>query len=83
MCKFGGFSIEAIFAIDADSSFKSLSSKNLDLKEQTECAPLGHISWIRQMMGRGVVRSAQLCGARDIAADCHASRRIDRALLLQ
>eukprot|EP00959_Pyramimonas_sp_CCMP1952_P449964 9421341-Pyramimonas_sp.AAC.1 len=42
----GGLSIKVTLTADAESVFKSLSSK--DLKKPTECAVLGHASWIRQ-----------------------------------
>eukprot|EP00959_Pyramimonas_sp_CCMP1952_P412780 8649714-Pyramimonas_sp.AAC.1 len=48
----------------------SLSSK--DLKKPTECTILGHISWMRQMMERGIVLSIQWCDTRDMTVDGHA-----------
>eukprot|EP00959_Pyramimonas_sp_CCMP1952_P276983 5790021-Pyramimonas_sp.AAC.1 len=53
----GGLSIKVTLTIDAESVFKSLSSK--DLKKPTACTLLGHTSWIRQMMERGIVHSIQ------------------------
>eukprot|EP00959_Pyramimonas_sp_CCMP1952_P361314 7567075-Pyramimonas_sp.AAC.1 len=49
----GGLSTKVTLTNDAESVFKSWSSK--DLKEPTGCILLGHISWIRQMMERGIV----------------------------
>eukprot|EP00959_Pyramimonas_sp_CCMP1952_P066467 1387723-Pyramimonas_sp.AAC.1 len=77
----GGLSIKVTLTIDAESVFKSLSSK--DLKKPTECTLLGHISWIRQMMERGIVQSIQWCDTRDMTADGHTKRSIDREMLLQ
>ena len=79
--EFGGLSIKVTLTIDAESVFKSLSSK--DLKKPTECTLLGHISWIRQMMDRGIVHSVQWCDTRDMTADGHTKGSIDRDLLLQ
>ena len=67
--------------IDAESVFKSLSSK--DLKTPTESTLLGHISWIRQMMSNGVVHGIQWCDTRDMTADGHTKGSIDRDLILQ
>eukprot|EP00959_Pyramimonas_sp_CCMP1952_P425889 8920594-Pyramimonas_sp.AAC.1 len=47
----------------------SLSSK--DLQKPTECTLLGRISWLRQMMERGIVRCVQVCVTRDMTADGH------------
>ena len=77
----GGLNITVTLTIDAESVFKSLSSK--DLKKPTECTLLGHISWIRQMMERGIVQSVQWCDTRDMTADGHTKGSIDRELLLQ
>ena len=75
----GGLSIKVTLTIDAESVFKSLSSK--DLKKPTECTLLGHISWIRQMLERGIVHSVQWCDTRDMSADGHTKGSIDRDLL--
>merc|ERR1712086_30635 len=77
----GGLSIKVTLTIDAESVFKSLSSK--DLKKPTECTLLGHISWIRQMMERGIVHCVQWCDTRDMSADGHTKGSIDRELLYQ
>eukprot|EP00959_Pyramimonas_sp_CCMP1952_P067487 1408742-Pyramimonas_sp.AAC.1 len=57
MLELGVLSIKVTLTIDAASVFKSLSSKYL--KKPTESTLLGHISWIRQMMERGIVHSIQ------------------------
>ena len=67
--EYGGLSIKVYLTIDAESVFKSLSSK--DLKKPTECTLLGHISWIRQMMQAGIVQGIQWCDTRDMTADGH------------
>ena len=77
----GGLDIKVTLTIDAESVFKSFSGK--DLKKPTECTLLGHISWIRQMMERGIVQSVQWCDTRDMTADGHIKGSIDRELLLQ
>ena len=77
----GGLCIKVTVTVDAESVCKSLSSK--DLQKPTECTLLGHISWIRQMMDRGIVHSVQWCDTRDMTADGHTKGSIDRALLLQ
>merc|ERR1712086_164194 len=77
----GGLSIKVTLTIDAESVFKSLSSK--DLKKPTECTLLGHISWIRQMMERGIVHCVQWCDTRDMSADGHTKGSTDRDLIYQ
>ena len=77
----GGLSFKVTLTIDAESVFKSLSSK--DLKKPTECTLLGHISWIRQMMERGIVHCVQWCDTLDMSADGHTKGSIDRDLLYQ
>eukprot|EP00959_Pyramimonas_sp_CCMP1952_P283730 5930961-Pyramimonas_sp.AAC.1 len=77
----GGLSIKVTLTIDAESVFKSLSSK--DLKKPTESTLSGHISWIRQMMECGLVHSIQRCDARDMTADGHTKGSIDREMLPQ
>ena len=77
----GGLSIKVYLTIDAESVFKSLSSK--DLKKPTECTLLGHISWIRQMMSKGIVYAIQWCDTRDMTADGHTKGSIDRDGILQ
>ena len=76
-----GLRIKVTLTIDAESVFKSLSSK--DLKKPAECTLLGHISWARQMMERGIVHCVQWCDTRDMSADGHTKGSIDRDLLYQ
>ena len=77
----GGLAIKVSLTIDAESVYKSLSSK--DLKIPTERTLLGHISWIRELMEFGIVHSVQWCDTRDMSADGHTKGSIDRDLLLQ
>ena len=65
---------------DAESVFKSLSSK--DLKTPTEKTLLGHVAWLRQLLDRGLIWEVQWCDTRDMTADGHTKGSIDRALLL-
>ena len=51
MLEVGGLCFKITLTIDAESAFKSLSSKVL--KKPTECTLLGHIRWILQMMEKG------------------------------
>eukprot|EP00959_Pyramimonas_sp_CCMP1952_P289688 6058560-Pyramimonas_sp.AAC.1 len=81
MLELGGLSIRVILTIDAESVFKSFSSK--DLKKPAGCALLGHISWIRQMMERGIAHGIQWCDTRDMTADGHAKGSIDIYMLVQ
>jgi hypothetical protein len=77
----GGLCIKVSLTIDAESVYKSLSSK--DLKIPTERTLLGHISWIRELMEVGIVHSVQWCDTRDMTADGHTKGCIDRAGLLE
>eukprot|EP00959_Pyramimonas_sp_CCMP1952_P206716 4322992-Pyramimonas_sp.AAC.1 len=77
----GGRSIQVTLTIVAECAFKFLPSQ--DLKKPTECTLLEHISWIRQMMERGIAYSIQLCDTRDMTADGHTNGTIDRDTLLQ
>eukprot|EP00959_Pyramimonas_sp_CCMP1952_P359299 7523373-Pyramimonas_sp.AAC.1 len=65
----GGLRIEVTLTIDAETVFRSLSSKAL--KTPTACTLLGHIGWIRQVMGRGTAHSAQWCDTRGMTAAGH------------
>eukprot|EP00959_Pyramimonas_sp_CCMP1952_P225499 4715631-Pyramimonas_sp.AAC.1 len=49
----GGLSVKAILTVGAESV--STCTSSADLKKPTEGAPLGHISWMRQAMDRGIV----------------------------
>ena len=77
----GGLCILVTLTTDAESVFKSLTSR--DLKVPTEKTLLGHVSWIRELMQLGLIRALQWCGTRDMTADGHTKGCIDRKLLLQ
>ena len=77
----GGLCIKVSLTIDAESVYKSLSSK--DLKIPTERTLLGHISWIRELMDIGIVHNVQWCDTRDMSADGHTKGCIDRDGLLE
>eukprot|EP00959_Pyramimonas_sp_CCMP1952_P357453 7485042-Pyramimonas_sp.AAC.1 len=53
------------------------------MKKRTERALLGHISWTRQMMERGIALCAQWRDTRDTTADGHTKWSTDRDVLLQ
>ena len=77
----GGLCILVTLTTDAESVFKSLTSR--DLKVPTEKTLLGHVSWIRELMQLGLIRALQWCDTRDMTADGHTKGCIDRKLLLQ
>eukprot|EP00959_Pyramimonas_sp_CCMP1952_P427249 8948083-Pyramimonas_sp.AAC.1 len=81
MREVGGLAIKVSPTIDAESVYKSLSSK--DLKIPTERTLLGHISWIRGLMDIGIVHNVQWCDTRDLTADGRTKGSIDRELLLE
>merc|ERR1712217_402794 len=76
----GGLRITVTLTTDAESVFKSLSSK--DLKTPTEKTLLGHVAWLRQLLDRGLIWEVQWGDTRDMTADEHTKGSIDRALLL-
>ena len=43
---------------------------------------MGHVSWIREMMQKGIVDEAQWCDTRDMTADGHTKGCIDRKMLI-
>ena len=65
----GGLRITVTLTTDAESVYKSLSSK--DLKFPTEKTLLGHVAWLRQLMNRGLIWEIQWCDTRDMTADGH------------
>ena len=77
----GGLKIRTTLTTDAESLYKSLSSR--DLKTPTEKTLLGHVSWIREMMQNGIVDEIQWCDTRDMTADGHTKGSIDRKQLLE
>ena len=77
----GGFPMKVNLVIDAESVYKSLSSR--DLKVPAEKTLLGHVVWIREMLTLGLIDSIQWCDTRDMTADGHTKGCIDRELLLK
>eukprot|EP00959_Pyramimonas_sp_CCMP1952_P473847 9502442-Pyramimonas_sp.AAC.1 len=81
MREVGGPASKVSLSIDAESVYRSLSSK--DLKIPTERTLLGHISWIRELMDIGIAHNVQWCDTRDMTAYGHTEGGIDRELLLE
>ena len=77
----GGLLLTVVLTVDAESVYKSLSSR--DLKVPTERTLLGHVSWIREMLQLSLIESIQWCDTRDMTADGHTKGCIDRKLLLE
>ena len=77
----GGICLHVILTTDAESVYKSLTSR--DLKVPTEKTLLGHVSWVRELMQLGLIRTLQWCDTRDMTADGHTKGSIDRQLLIQ
>ena len=76
----GGLKIKTALTLDAESVYKSLTSR--ELKTPTEKTLLGHISWIRELLQTHVIHYIQWCDTRDMTADGHTKGCIDRKLLL-
>ena len=77
----GGLRIDVTLTVDAESVFKSLTSK--DLHTPTEKTLLGHVSWLRQMLQVGIVDKVCWCDTRDMTADGHTKGSINRYVLLK
>ena len=77
----GGLALEVTLTTDAESVYKSLTSR--DLSVPTERTLLGHVSWIRELLQLGIVKTIRWCDTRDMTADGHTKGCIDRKLLLQ
>ena len=77
----GGLKIEVTLTIDAESVYKSLTSK--DIKVPTEKTLIGQIAWLREMIDLGLIHNVRWCDTRDMTADGHTKGSIDRRLLLQ
>ena len=75
----GGLQVEVTLTIDAESVFKSLTSK--DLKVPTEKTLLGHVAWLREFLELGIIKRICWCDTRDMTADGHTKGSIDRDLL--
>jgi hypothetical protein len=79
--EYGGLLVEVTLTTDAESLYKSLTSK--DLKVPTEKTLMGHVSWIREMMMLDLIHAVQWCDTRDMTADGHTKGSVDRHLLLE
>ena len=77
----GGLGLDVTLTVDAESVFKSLTSK--DLKTPTEKTLLGHISWLRELLDLGLIDKVCWCDTRDMTADGHTKGSISRDLLLK
>eukprot|EP00959_Pyramimonas_sp_CCMP1952_P374106 7834754-Pyramimonas_sp.AAC.1 len=81
MFEMGDRCIKVTLITGAEFVLKSLSHK--DLYNPTECTFWGHISWIRQMMDRRIIHSAQWRNTRDMTADGRIKSSIERDVLAQ
>ena len=72
----GGLKRQALVTLDAESVYKSLTSR--ELKTPTEKTLLGHIAWIRELLQLRVINQIQWCDTRDMTADGHTKGCIDR-----
>ena len=77
----GGLKLIVIMTTDAESVYKSLTSR--DLKTPAEKTLLGHVSWIRELLQLKLIEAIQWCDTRDMAADGHTKGCIERNLLLE
>ena len=74
----GGLRIEVTLTTDAESVYKSLTSK--DLKTPTEKTLLGHVAWLRELLDIGIIKQVCWCDTRDMTADGHTKGSIARDL---
>ena len=79
--EYGGIKFTVTLTTDAESVYKSLTSK--DLKVPTEKTLLGHVSWVREMLECGVIKQIRWCDTRDMTADGHTKGVIPRDLLFK
>ena len=77
----GGLALKVILTTDAESVFKSITSR--DLKTPAEKTLLGHIAWIRELLQLKLLEAIQWCDTRDTVADGHTKGSIDRDMLLK
>ena len=77
----GGLALKVILTTDAESVFKSISSR--DLKTPAEKTLLSHIAWIRELLKLKLLEAIQWCDTRDMVADGHTKGSIDRDMLLK
>ena len=78
--EYGGIKITVALTTDAESVYKSLTGK--DIKVPTEKTLIWHVSWILEMMQKGIVDEAQWYDTRDMTADGHRKGCIDRKMLI-
>jgi hypothetical protein len=76
----GNISIKVTLTTDAESVYKSLTSR--DLKTPAEKTLLGHVCWLRELMRLELIHKLQWCDTRDMTADGHTKGSIDRQSLL-
>ena len=76
----GGLSIDCTLTTDAESVYKSLTSR--DLKTPAEKTLLGHVAWVRELLSASVLRRIRWCDTRDMTADGHTKGSIPRDGLL-
>ena len=76
----GGLQFNNVLTTDAESVFKSLSSR--DLKVPTEKTLLGHVSWCRELLTNKILHGIRWCDTRDMTADGHTKGVISRDGLL-
>ena len=77
----GGLRIEVTLTIDAESVYKSLTSKDLHIP--TEKTLIGQVAWLREVLSLNLIHKVCWCDTRDMTADGHTKGTIDRQLLLQ
>ena len=77
----GGFKLKVILTIDAESVYKTLTSR--DLRVPTEKTLLGQIVYLRELLALQLIDTIQWCDTRDMTADGHTKGSIDRDGLLQ
>ena len=76
----GNLPVHAYLTIDAESVYKSITSK--ELKTPAEKTLLGHVMYLREKLEKGVIQKIQWCDTRDMTADGHTKGCVDRKLLL-
>ena len=77
----GGLPLTVTLTIDAESVYKSLTSR--DLKVPAEKTLFGHVCWMRELLQLKLIDSIQWCDTRDMTADGHTKGSIDRKMLLE
>ena len=77
----GGLKLIVIMTTDAESAYKSLTSRGL--KTPAEKTLLGYVSRIRALLQLKVIEAIQWCDTRDMTADGHTKGCIERDLHLE